>query len=81
MRFQANMLENKVVQPTVIETTALGAAYAAGLEVAFWKSHNELLKNWQMDSMWSPSMNPNKRSALLHNWKKAVKRTYNWVEN
>jgi glycerol kinase len=81
MQFQADVLEEKVVRPTVIETTALGAAYAAGLEIGFWKSQNELVKNWQMDSMWSPSMNPNKRSALLHNWKKAVKRTYNWVEN
>jgi len=81
MQFQANMIEKIVVRPTVIETTALGAAYAAGLEIGFWKSQNELVKNWQMDSMWSPSMNPNKRSALLENWKKAVKRTYNWVEN
>ena len=80
MQFQADMLENKVVRPTVKETTALGAAYAAGLEIGFWKSQNELERNWQKDSMWSPSMNANQRSALLHNWRKAVKRTYNWVE-
>jgi len=80
MQFQANMLDEIVVRPTVIETTALGAAYAAGLEIGFWKSKNELVKNWQMDSMWSPSMNANKRLSLLHNWRKAVKRTYNWVE-
>jgi len=80
MQFQADVLEEKVVRPTVIETTALGAAYAAGLEVGFWKSQNELVKNWQIDSTWSPSMNANKRLALLHNWRKAVKRTYHWVE-
>ena len=81
MQFQANMLGKIVVRLTVIETTALGAAYAAELEIGFWKSQNELVKNWQMDSMWNPSMNTNKRLSLLHNWKKAVKRTYNWVEN
>ena len=77
MQFQADVLEEEVVRPTVIETTALGAAYAAGLEVGFWKSQNELVKNLQMDSTWGPSMDANKRSALLHNWRKAVKRTYN----
>lgn len=81
MQFQANVLEKKVVRPTVIETTALGTAYAAGLEVGFWKSQNDLVKNWQMDTMWSPSLNTIERSALLHDWKKAVERTYNWVEN
>ncbi len=80
MQFQANVLEKKVVRPTVIETTALGTAYAAGLEVGFWKSQNDLVKNWQMDTMWSPSLNTSERSALLHDWKKAVERTYNWIE-
>jgi len=79
MQFQADVLNNKVVRPTVIETTALGAAYAAGLGVGFWKSKNDLVKNWAADKTWSPSMSTNERSALLHNWSKAVQRTYNWI--
>jgi len=81
MQFQADLLENTVVRPTVIETTALGAAYAAGLGVGFWKSQDDLANNWQMDTMWHPSMEADKRSILLHNWRKAVKRTYDWIEN
>ena len=79
MQFQADVLEKNVVRPTVIETTALGAAYAAGLEVKFWKSQKDLLKNWQIDTIWRPSMDNAERLALLHNWKKAVDRTYNWI--
>jgi len=81
MQFQADLLENNVVRPTIIETTALGAAYAAGLEINFWKSQDDLVKNWQMDTIWHSSMDVNKRISLLHNWRKAVDRTYNWAEN
>ena len=81
MQFQADILDKKVICPTVIETTALGAAYAAGLEINFWKSQDELVEKWQLDTVWTPSMNKNKRSTLLYNWEKAVNRSYNWIGN
>lgn len=81
MQFQADILIKEVVRPTVTETTALGVAYAAGLETGFWQTQEELLKNWNKDRTWFPSMNDEKRSDLLHNWKKAVDKTFNWIEN
>jgi glycerol kinase len=64
----------------VAETTALGAAYAAGLAVGFWKGANELRANWGRDREWKPQMESAKRDKLYAEWKKAVTRTFDWVE-
>jgi glycerol kinase len=80
MQFQADMLGVPVVRPVVAETTALGAAYAAGLAVGFWSDLDELRKNWQEDSRWEPKMAADERERLLRNWKKAVTKTFGWVD-
>jgi len=80
MQFQADLLNVPVIRPKVAETTALGAAYAAGLAVGFWKDNDELRANWNRDKEWTPSMPAEKRAALYAGWKKAVTRTFDWVE-
>ena len=80
MQFQADILGVLVVRPRVAETTALGAAYAAGLAVGYWKDLEELRKNWGKDKEWTPSMAEDKRDILYKGWKKAVERTLNWVD-
>ncbi|MDJ0377682.1 glycerol kinase GlpK [Cryobacterium sp. PH31-L1] len=80
MQFQADILGVPVVRPVVAETTALGAAYAAGLAVGFWSSLAELRTNWQEDSRWTPQMDEAERSRQLRNWKKAVTKTFGWVD-
>ncbi|MBC8336813.1 MAG: glycerol kinase GlpK [Anaerolineales bacterium] len=80
MQFQADMLNVPVIRPTVAETTALGAAYAAGLAVGFWDNLDELRANWGQDKEWQPQMNAVKRDKLYNGWKKAVTRTFDWVE-
>jgi len=80
MQFQADILDVPVVRPKVAETTALGAAYAAGLAVGFWKDLDELKANWGKDKEWQPAMDANKRKKLYSGWKKAVTRTFDWVE-
>jgi len=80
MQFQADILGVPVVRPVVAETTALGAAYAAGLAVGFWGSLDELRANWQEDSRWTPSMDEAERDRQLRNWKKAVTKTLDWVD-
>jgi glycerol kinase len=80
MQFQSDILNVPVVRPKVAETTALGAAYAAGLAVGFWKNTDELKKNWGRDKEWSPKMDSKHRAGLYSGWKKAVKRTFDWVE-
>ncbi len=80
MQFQADILNVPVVRPRITETTALGAAYAAGLAVGFWDSLNELRAKWGKDKQWSPTMNEATRAQLYGEWKKAVQRTLNWVE-
>ncbi|MDD1608749.1 MAG: glycerol kinase, partial [Methylococcaceae bacterium] len=80
MQFQSDILNVPVVRPKVTETTALGAAYAAGLAVGFWKNTDELTTHWGCDKQWSPNM-PNKyRRELYSGWKKAVTRTFNWLK-
>jgi glycerol kinase len=79
MQFQADILDIPVVRPKVIETTALGAAYAAGLQVGFWKSLDELREIWQVGGEWKPQMTTERRKELLANWDKAVERTLNWA--
>ncbi|MFN8410977.1 MAG: glycerol kinase GlpK [Anaerolineales bacterium] len=79
MQFQSDILDVPVVRPKVAETTALGAAYAAGLAVGFWKDYDELRTNWGKDKEWSPQMSANQREGLYSGWKKAVTRTFDWV--
>ncbi len=81
MQFQADILGVPVVRPVVAETTALGAAYAAGLAVGFWSDLEDLRKNWQEDSRWEPKMGEEERARLLRNWKKAVTKTFDWVDD
>jgi glycerol kinase len=80
MQFQADILGVPVVRPVVAETTALGAAYAAGLAVGFWRDTDELEKNWQEQKRWKPSIEADEREALLATWKKAVTKTFDWTE-
>ncbi|HEX4702416.1 MAG TPA: glycerol kinase GlpK [Pseudonocardiaceae bacterium] len=80
MQMQADVLGVPVSKPVVAETTALGAAYAAGLAVGFWKSTDELESNWNEDQRWQPTWNDEQRAAGYAGWKKAVERTLNWVD-
>jgi glycerol kinase len=79
MQFQADMLGVPVVRPEVAETTALGAAYAAGLATGVWKSTDDLLANWEAHTRWTPAMDEAKRAALYKSWKKAVGRSFDWA--
>ena len=80
MRFQADQLGVDVVRPVVSETTALGAAYAAGIAVGFWDGEGDVTANWAEDARWSPAMDDGERERLYAQWKKAVTRTFDWVE-
>jgi glycerol kinase len=80
MQFQADILGIPVVRPKVSETTALGACYAAGLAVGFFKDADELCANWAVDKRWEPKMGEPSRKRLYHSWKKAVTRSFDWVE-
>lgn len=80
MQFQADVLNVPVVRPKVTETTALGAAYAAGLAVGFWKDPQELRAKWSKDKEWRPMIDAGRREAAYAGWKKAVTRTLGWVE-
>ncbi|HEY9153307.1 MAG TPA: FGGY-family carbohydrate kinase, partial [Anaerolineales bacterium] len=80
MQFQADILNVPVIRPKVAETTALGAAYAAGLAVGFWKDFDELRLNWGKDKEWIPNMDSNQREKLYLGWKKAVTRTFDWMD-
>ncbi|MBA4398314.1 MAG: glycerol kinase [Anaerolinea sp.] len=81
MQFQADILDVPVVRPVITETTALGAAYAAGLAVGYWKDLDSLRGQWGVDRQWSPTMNHTTRNHLYAGWKKAVTRTLNWIES
>jgi len=80
MQFQADMLGVPVIRPKVAETTSLGAAYAAGLAVGFWSKVEDLRANWGKDKEWTPAMPTKGRKKLYAGWKKAVTRTFDWVE-
>jgi glycerol kinase len=80
MQFQSDILDVPVIRPKVAETTALGAAYAAGLAIGFWKDYDELRLNWGREKEWLPAMDTNLRKKLYSSWKKAVTRTFDWVE-
>jgi glycerol kinase len=80
MQFQADILNVPIIRPRVPETTALGAAYAAGLAVGYWLGIDDLRKNWCADKTWKPEMDDPLRETLYRRWKKAVTRTFDWVE-
>jgi glycerol kinase len=80
MQFQSDVLGVPVIRPKVAETTALGAAYAAGLAVGFWKAVDDLRANWAKDKEWTPQLDPATRDREYKMWKKAVTRTFDWVE-
>ena len=79
MQFQSDILNVPVVRPRITETTALGAAYAAGLATSFWKSTDELLLNWGKDKEWTPNMDQAIRANIYQKWKKAVTKSFEWV--
>ncbi|HEY5705957.1 MAG TPA: glycerol kinase GlpK [Terrimicrobiaceae bacterium] len=81
MKFQADVLGVPVIRPRIAETTALGAAYAAGLAVGFWKDTDEMRANWGVDKTWEPAEDDSARTKLYQEWKKAVSRTLDWVES
>ena len=81
MQFQADILGRPVVKPATHETTALGAAYAAGLAVGFYKDEEDLRANWTADRTWTPAMDDAMRSRLNASWNKAVTRAFDWIEN
>jgi glycerol kinase len=80
MQFQADLLGVPVIRPKVAETTAQGAAYAAGLATGVWQSQDDLRQYWGEDKRWEPKMDPAKRDEFYKYWKKAVTRTFDWVE-
>ena len=81
MQLQADILQSEISRPVIIETTALGAAYAAGLAVGFWADVNELKSQWQESKRWKPQSNSVLPTIGLKNWKKAIERTLNWLED
>lgn len=80
MQFQADQLGVPVVRPVVAETTALGAAYAAGIAVGFWQGESDVVANWAEDRRWEPAMEEGERDRLYRSWKKAVTKTFDWVD-
>jgi glycerol kinase len=81
MQFQADLLGVPVIRPVVAETTALGAAYAAGLATGFWASEDDIRNNWAEDKRWEPKMDSAKRDEYYKYWKRAVTRTFDWFES
>jgi glycerol kinase len=81
MQFQADILNREVVRPVIQETTALGAAYAAGLAVKFFSGLEELRANWAVDRKWKPQLAEAERARLYKSWKKAVTRSFDWIES
>jgi len=80
MQFQADLLNMRVIRPKVLETTALGAAYIAGLAVGYWSNLDELKDLNQIDHIWEPQMEGDRRTKLMRAWTKAVERSFDWVE-
>jgi glycerol kinase len=81
MQFQADLLGCEIKRPQIIETTAIGAAFLAGLAVGFWQSQEEIQSLWTADRSFTPKMEEKHREKLIHFWQKAVSRAKNWVES
>jgi glycerol kinase len=80
MQLQADVMGIDIVKPLITETTALGAAYAAGLAIGFWKSTDEVKAQWRQDQRWKPKSDEETRALGATQWKRAVARTFNWLE-
>ena len=78
---EADILGVPVIRPVVAETTALGAAYAAGLAVGFWQGEDDIRANWAEDKRWEPKMEAAERDRQIRLWKKAVTKTFDWVDD
>jgi glycerol kinase len=81
MQFQSDQLGVPVVRPRITETTALGAAYAAGLAVGYWAGRDDLKRNWGIDKRWQPAMHDEERGRLYRSWQKAVRRSFDWLDH
>jgi len=81
LQFQADLLHVPVHRPVVAETTALGAAYLAGLAVGYWEGPEDVTKNWALDRAFTPAMDPARRERLYRGWKKAASRALDWEEH
>ena len=81
MQFQADIMGKRLMRPAIRETTALGAALLAGLAAGFWRSLDEISKAYENGNVFEPVMDVQKRTALLHDWNRAVERCMKWVEN
>ncbi len=81
MQFQSDILGEEVICPKIIETTALGAAYAAGLAVGYWENLDDLRKNWAIANTWKPNMSVDTRTHMRKQWKKAVTKSFDWAED
>lgn len=81
MQFQSDILGEEVICPKIIETTALGAAYAAGLAVGYWENLDDLRKNWAIANTWKPNMSVDTRTQMRKQWKKAVTKSFDWAED
>ena len=80
LQFQADLLDVAVRRPVVAETTALGAAYLAGLAVGYWRDLDDIAGNWALDREFTPQMDPDRRKALTRGWDRAVERSLHWIE-
>jgi glycerol kinase len=78
MQFQSDLLNVPVVRPRITETTALGAAYLAGLAVGYWKSQKDIATQWRQDKRFAARMKPAARKSLLRSWNKALTRAKDW---
>ena len=81
MQIQSDIADTKVVRPSCVETTAMGAAYLAGLAVGYWNDRTDVLSNWQKDKEFTPQITASDRQERLHGWKKAVKCAGGWAES
>ena len=81
MQFQSDILGSSVYRPNIIETTALGAAYLAGLAVGFWSNKDEIAERWSINRVFDPQMKEDKKESLYKGWKKAVTRSLKWEES
>ncbi|HQE32861.1 MAG TPA: FGGY-family carbohydrate kinase, partial [Propionibacteriaceae bacterium] len=81
MQFQADVVGVPVVRPVVAETTALGAAYAAGIAVGYWNGEQDVIDNWAEDKRWEPSLDQSEVDRTYRLWKKAVTKTFDWVDD
>ncbi len=81
MQFQADLLDRDVLRPKMRETTALGAAYAAGLACGYYKDTSDLISNWYVDATWKPNLPESERARLYKQWKKAVTKSFDWIDD